>query len=76
MQPTRQLIDDLYREKVLQARSMTPEQKLLAGLDLFDLACQIMADGIRLQLPHADEANVRAALRQRLAALRRRGGPT
>jgi hypothetical protein len=51
---------------------MTPEQKLLAGPDLFDLACRIMADGIRWQFPEADEAGVQQILRQRLAVLRSR----
>jgi hypothetical protein len=72
MQPTRKLIDELYREKVFRARSMTPQQKLLAGPDLFDLACRIMADGIRWQFPDADEVRVQQILRQRLAAVRRR----
>jgi hypothetical protein len=72
MQPTRELVDALYREKILQARLMTPEQKLLAGPDLFDLTCRIMSDGIRLEFPDADDARVLQILRERLAIVRQR----
>ncbi len=72
MRPTPDLVDALYREKVMRARAMTPEQKLLAGLDLFDLSCRIMSDGIRMQFPEADDAEVLAILRQRLEAVRMR----
>lgn len=73
MESIRQLADELYREKVLRARAMSPEQKLLAGPDLFDLSCRIMADGIRSQFPELDEEGVLDAVRQRLAILRLRG---
>lgn len=71
MQPTKQLIDELYRERVLRAREMSPEEKLLAGPRLFERACRIMADGIRDEYPEADEEQVREILVQRLAVARR-----
>jgi hypothetical protein len=71
MEPTKELIDDLFRERVLRARRTPPDQKLLDGPRLFDFACRIMADGIRGQYPDADEARVREILAQRLALLRR-----
>ena len=36
MQPTPELIDQLYRDRVLCARRMPPEEKLLAGAELYD----------------------------------------
>ena len=38
--------DQMYRDEVLAARVMTPEEKLLAGPQLFDFACRIALDGI------------------------------
>jgi hypothetical protein len=69
MGPTRQLIDQLYREKVERARQQSPQEKFRDGLQLFDLACRVMIDGIRMQNPKADDATVMALLRQRLSLL-------
>ena len=55
MEPTATLGDQLYRDEVLAARVMTPEEKLLAGPQLFDFACRIALDGIRNQFPDVDE---------------------
>jgi hypothetical protein len=71
MQPTKELIDELYREEVERARRMSPEDKLLAGPRLFDRSCRIMADGIRDQFPDADEQRVKEILYERLALARR-----
>jgi hypothetical protein len=71
MKPTKQLIDDLYRERVLRARAISPEQKLLAGPRLFATACRMVMSGIRSQHPEADDAEVLRVLRQRLELRRR-----
>ncbi len=71
MEPSKELIDALFRERVLRARAMSPEEKLLEGPRLFDEACRRMADGIRDQYPDADERRVQEILNQRLALLRR-----
>jgi hypothetical protein len=71
MQPTQELIDDLYRDKVIQARRMSIEEKILAGPQLFEMSCRIMKDGIRDDFPEADEAHVSEIFEQRLALLRR-----
>ena len=55
MEPTGPPGDQLYRDEVLAARAMTPEEKLLAGPRLFDFACRIALEGIRHQFPDADE---------------------
>jgi hypothetical protein len=73
MEPTQELIDDIYRERVLRARRTPLDQKFLAGPQLFDRACRIMKDGIRSERPNATEIEVEAILRQRLALVRRLG---
>lgn len=71
MQPTQELIDDIYRERVLRARRTPPEQKLLAGAELFEMACRRMADGLRHENPGADEPTIQRLLRERLDRLDR-----
>lgn len=66
MEPTKELLAQLDREDLEQARQMTPEQKLLAGGDLFDYACSVTKAGIRAQHPDADEARVLELLRERI----------
>lgn len=71
MEPTRELIDDIFRERVLRARRTPPEEKFLDGPRLFDYACGITLAGIRRENPDADERQVREILKQRLTLLRR-----
>lgn len=71
MEPTGTLGDPLYRDEVLAARAMTPDEKLLAGPQLFDFACRIALDGIRKQFPDADERCVRQILAERVELGRR-----
>jgi hypothetical protein len=71
MDPSPELIDAMYKERVEAARATSGEEKLLAGPRLFELVCRIMADGIRGQYPDADEATVQAILRERLELSRR-----
>lgn len=71
MNPTPELIAELHREDLEQARQMTPEEKLLAGAELFDYACEISKAGIRAQYPDADDATVLQMLRDRLELARR-----
>ena len=72
MQPTQELIDQLRRDKIESARKMSPEQKLLTGPELFDLAVESVRTGIRMQHPGADDAAVEQLLRARLRLLHRR----
>lgn len=52
------LIDQLYREEVLDARKMTPEEKFLAGEELFIFACKITLAGIESENPGRDRRGV------------------
>jgi hypothetical protein len=60
------LIDALYREEVLEARQMSPEDKFLAGEELFEYACSITLAGIRNQNPGFSEEDCRRELERRL----------
>ncbi len=71
MQPTKELIDELDRERVERARQMSPADRVLASLQLFELTSKIMAAGIRSQFPDADDRRVQEILRERLALSRR-----
>ena len=71
VQPTPQLIDAIYRERVRRAQATPPGEKLLDGPELFDWACEIMCAGIRHQNPQADEEDVRTIALQRLQLQRR-----
>jgi hypothetical protein len=71
MQPTQELIDAIYREKVLRAREVPLEQKILAGAQLFDDVCERMAAGLRAENPTATEDEIEERLRQRLDFLRK-----
>lgn len=72
MQPTKELIDAIYRERVERARRMSPADRLRAGLQLFSLTSRLMADGIRARFPDADEHRVQTILREQLALIRQR----
>lgn len=71
MGPTQELVDALFRERVLSARQESPAEKLLDGPRLFDWCCRIVTDGIRNQFPDADEQRVQEILAQRIELMRR-----
>lgn len=71
MQPTKELVDAIYWERVERARQMSPADRVLVGLQLFEFTTRIMADGIRAQFPEADEQRVQEILRERLALARK-----
>ena len=60
------LAEDLYRERVVEARAMPPEEKLLAGEELFDYACAITIAGIRNQFPGVSEEESLQLIEKRL----------
>ena len=67
MEPTRELLDQLEREDIEQARRMTPAQKLRAGGELFDEACRWTLAGIRKDYPGISPADALEELRRRIA---------
>jgi hypothetical protein len=71
MEPTQELLDAIYRDRVLRARQVPPGKKLLAGAELFDQVCRRMRAGLRDENPEAGEQTIEALLRRRLKLLRR-----
>ena len=71
MEPTRELIDALYREEILEARRLSLGEKLFLGGALFDDLCERMRAGIRSQSPGADDAHVERLLCEHLDVSRR-----
>jgi hypothetical protein len=67
----KQLADDIFRERVLRARRTPIEQKILAGVQLFEDLCTRMAAQLRQENPGADEATIQELLRRKLDLLRR-----
>ncbi len=67
MEPTQELIDELFWEQIRFARQQTPGERISAGAELFDLACEIARGGIRRQFPNAAPEEVERILRERLA---------
>ena len=65
------MLDELYREELREARAMKPEEKVLAGQQLFEGACRITLAGIRNQNPGLSEEQCLEILRQRLVLQRR-----
>jgi hypothetical protein len=64
--PYAALADELYRERVLRARKTSPEEKFLAGEELFEYACSITLAGIKFQNPDFTEDDCRRELERRL----------
>lgn len=62
----------IRREKVLRARSMSDEERLVDTLDQIDLAFEWMLEGIRQESPDVTEEQAQQILAERLDRQRRR----
>jgi hypothetical protein len=70
-------LTDLLSARIRLARQLTPEQRVLAGIEHSELALGVVRDGIRDQFPAADQATVEGMLRERIElmkTLERRAG--
>ncbi len=72
--PTQNLIDAIYIEKVLRARRQSLEVKFLCGTRLLVYAKSATLSGIRAQHPQLCERQARTELARRLAISRRLDG--
>jgi hypothetical protein len=72
MEPTPENLASLHRERLERARQMSPEKKLTAGPELFELAVECMRAGIRMDHPAADDTQVRKMIQERLARQRQK----
>ena len=71
MDPIKQWAEEICRDRVRRARQMSVAERILDGPRLFDMACGVMRDGIRAQVPGADAIRVEEIVRERLAIARR-----
>ena len=71
MEPTKELIDAIYRDRVRAARRTSPEERLLGGGELFDSVQERMLAGLRAQFRDADERTVRDLMIRHLNRIRR-----
>ena len=62
--------DRALHEQIERYRRMTGEQRLAIALELHELSCNVVPEGIRQQNPQADEAKVERLLRRRLELAR------
>jgi hypothetical protein len=70
MEPTPELIADIYTEKVRRARQTPPEEKLLVGAELYELARSFSMAGVSAENPGASEERLREAFQRRLRIAR------
>ncbi len=66
MQPTDELIAQLHQEEISGAKDLTFGQRFLAGAELFDYACSIARDSIKLQHPDWTDDQVSDEIRRRM----------
>lgn len=72
MDGLRELVADLRRAEVEDAKRLSIGQRFLLGAELFDSACEVTKAGIRWQNPHFTEEQVLQELRRRLDIVARR----
>ena len=68
---TQRLIEELYREELIEARMMPPKDKVLAGQQLFEAAYRMTLAGLQNQHPGMSEERCLKILRQRLVLQQR-----
>jgi hypothetical protein len=71
MNPTKEMAQAMYRDRVLRARRTPMAEKLFDGADLFEDVCERMRAGIRGRFPEADESEVQAILLRQVDRLRK-----
>jgi len=71
MEPDQRLIDEIYREKVMRARSMSPARRAEIGAELSDVSGRMMREAIRRQFPQVSEAQIHELMRERIELARR-----
>lgn len=66
-----ELVDPIYRDKVLRARAAPLSKKMGWGAEMFTEVRGRMKSGIRMQFPEATEEKVNSILLERLDRLTR-----
>lgn len=65
--------DEAFRNRVREALKMSPDERILAGLKMFDDGCQEIRNQIRVSFPDADGAVVDRLVRHVIRFAERRG---
>jgi hypothetical protein len=65
------LSEQLYREEILRARKLTPQQRLRATFEVTEFALRMMRDSIRHHHPDADAEEIVRLGRERISKVRR-----
>jgi hypothetical protein len=71
VEPTPELVDAIYREKVLRARRMTVQRRMEVGAELSDVGRQMMREAILRQNLMATEEEIRVEMRKRFELARK-----
>lgn len=73
MEPTLNLGDERFCEAVRRARQMSPEERILEGVRMFDEACAHIRRSIRSHFSAATDEDVEALARMVIRFADRRG---
>jgi tRNA U55 pseudouridine synthase TruB len=71
MEPTAELVDAIYRDKVMRSRKMTIGRRVEVGAELSDLGRQMMREAIRRDMPGSSQQEIQMELRRRIALSRK-----
>jgi hypothetical protein len=71
MEPYAAQMDANFKARVQIARETSPDEKIRAGLRLFEMRCWYMKQEIRGEFPQLDENRVQEILIERLDSRRR-----
>ena len=65
--------NNLRKQQIERYRQMSGEERLMIGLRLHELACEVARESIRAAFPEANDEMVEKKLRQRLRLAYSRG---
>lgn len=66
------LAREIYRDKVLRARAMTPEERFMEGFRLFEEALVFTKAGVAAELGTTDEQTIMNEVQRRFDIVRKR----
>jgi hypothetical protein len=66
----RRQAEDIFREKIIRSRKLTPAEKFREGFELFEWACLQSLNGIRNRYPELSAEEHQRILERRLANAR------
>ena len=64
-------LENEIRRRVQAGSSLSPGERILAGIKQSELAIRVVEDGLRDQYPDADEATIASLLLERIRLMKR-----